>query len=96
MVILAGGDRGRGIFPHRPGFYPHGGLPAGRCDMSSLLWEKWRVCGDTDGGISEVVGALLMVAVVVVLAAIAGTMVFGMELPGEPKTLVVTAMRSGV
>lgn len=54
------------------------------------------VCGDTDGGISEVVGALLMVAVVVVLAAIAGTMVFGMELPGEPKTLVVTAMRSGV
>lgn len=52
-------------------------------------------CKDRDGGVSEVVSALLMVAVVVALAAIAGSMVFGIGLPEEPRTLVVTATRSG-
>ena len=53
------------------------------------------VCKDRDGGVSEVVSALLMVALVVAFAGIAGVMVFGIELPEEPKTLVVTATRSG-
>lgn len=50
---------------------------------------------DREGGVSEVVGTILMVAMVVILAAIAGSMVFGLELPEEPKTAVVTATRSG-
>ena len=50
---------------------------------------------DRDGGVSEVVGTVLMVALVVAFAGIAGVMVFGIELPEEPKTLVVTATRSG-
>ena len=53
------------------------------------------VCRDREGGVSEVVGTILMVAMVVILAAIAGSMVFGLELPEEPKTAVVTATRSG-
>lgn len=53
------------------------------------------VCGERDGGVSEVVGTVLMVALVVAFAGIAGVMVFGIELPEEPKTLVVTATRSG-
>ncbi|WP_292492602.1 type IV pilin N-terminal domain-containing protein [Methanoculleus sp. 10] len=53
------------------------------------------VCGERDGGVSEVVGTVLMVAVVVAFAGIAGVMVFGIGLPEEPKTLVVTATRSG-
>ncbi len=50
---------------------------------------------DTDSGISEVVSVLLMVAVVVALAAITASTVFGMQMPEEPKTVVVTATRSG-
>lgn len=53
------------------------------------------VCADTDGGISEVVSALLMVAIVVILAAIVASIVFGVELPDEPKAVAVTATRSG-
>ena len=48
-----------------------------------------------DGGVSEVVSTVLMVALVVAFAGIAGMMVLGVELPGEPKTVVVTATRSG-
>lgn len=50
---------------------------------------------DTDGGISEVVSTILMVAVVAILAAIVGSLVFGVEMPEEPKTVMVTATRSG-
>ncbi|PKL61022.1 MAG: hypothetical protein CVV31_13645 [Methanomicrobiales archaeon HGW-Methanomicrobiales-2] len=50
---------------------------------------------DTEGGISEVVSVLLMVAVVVILAAIVGSLVFGIGFPEEPRTVVVTATRSG-
>ena len=39
------------------------------------------------------VSALLMVAVVVAFAGIAGVMVFGVEMPEEPRTVVVTATR---
>ncbi|WP_292727095.1 type IV pilin N-terminal domain-containing protein [Methanoculleus sp.] len=53
------------------------------------------VCGERDGGVSEVVSTILMVAVVVILAAIVGSLVFGMKMPEEPKTVVVTATRSG-
>ena len=53
------------------------------------------VCGEGDGGVSEVVSTVLMVALVVAFAGIAGMMVLGVELPGEPKTVVVTATRSG-
>jgi len=52
-------------------------------------------CRDREDGVSEVVSTILMVAMAVILAAIAGSMVFGMELPEEPKTVVVTATRSG-
>ncbi len=48
-----------------------------------------------DSGISEVMGVLLMVAIVAVLAGIAGAMIFGVEMPEEPKTLAVTVTRSG-
>ncbi|MCM2466559.1 type IV pilin N-terminal domain-containing protein [Methanoculleus oceani] len=50
---------------------------------------------DTDSGVSEVESVLLMVAVVVILAAITASMVFGMQMPEEPKPVVVTATRSG-
>ncbi|BBL68221.1 type IV pilin [Methanoculleus chikugoensis] len=50
---------------------------------------------DTEGGVSEVVSTILMVAVVVILAAIVASMVFGIGLPEEPKTVMVTATRSG-
>jgi hypothetical protein len=50
---------------------------------------------DTDTGVSEVESVLLMVAVVVILAAITASVVFGMQMPEEPKTVVVTATRSG-
>ncbi|WP_214021220.1 type IV pilin [Methanoculleus sp.] len=50
---------------------------------------------DTDGGISEVVSVILMVAVVVILAAITASTVMGVRMPEEPKTVVVTAVRSG-
>ena len=53
------------------------------------------VCGERDGGVSEVVSTILMVAVVVILAAIVGSLVFGIRRPEEPKTVVVTATRSG-
>lgn len=53
------------------------------------------VSGERDGGVSEVVSTVLMVALVVTFAAIAGVMVFGVEMPEEPKTVVVTATRSG-
>ncbi len=49
----------------------------------------------TDGGISEVVSVLLMVAVVVALAAITASTVLGVQMPEEPKTVVVTATRAG-
>ncbi|WP_243670105.1 type IV pilin N-terminal domain-containing protein [Methanoculleus chikugoensis] len=41
------------------------------------------------------VSTILMVAVVVILAAIVASMVFGIGLPEEPKTVMVTATRSG-
>jgi flagellin-like protein len=63
--------------------------------ISKLAIIPSMACKDRDGGVSEVVSALLMVAVVVALAAIAGSMVFGIGLPEEPRTLVVTATRSG-
>ena len=50
---------------------------------------------DIEGGVSEVVSTILMVAVVVILAAIVASMVFGIGLPEEPKTVVVTAVRTG-
>jgi len=50
---------------------------------------------DTEGGVSEVMGTILMVAVVVILAAIAASLVFGIGMPEEPRTVVVTATRSG-
>lgn len=43
--------------------------------------------------ILEVVSALLMVAVVVAFAGIAGVMVFGVEMPEEPRVVVVAATR---
>jgi hypothetical protein len=50
---------------------------------------------DTDTGVSEVESVLLMVAVVVILAAITASVVFGVQMPEEPKPVVVTATRSG-
>ena len=50
---------------------------------------------DTEGGVSEVVGTILMVTVVVILAAIVGSLVFWVEMPEEPRAVVVTATRSG-
>ncbi|WP_292367042.1 MULTISPECIES: type IV pilin N-terminal domain-containing protein [unclassified Methanoculleus] len=50
---------------------------------------------DTDGGISEVVSVLLMVAIVVALAAITASTVLRAQMPEEPKRVVVTATRSG-
>jgi len=49
----------------------------------------------TDSGISEVVSVLLMVAIVVALAAITASTVMGVQMPEEPKPVVVTAVRSG-
>lgn len=53
------------------------------------------VHGGRDDGISETVSAILMVAVVIIMAAIAASMIFGIRLPEEPRTVVVTATRSG-
>ena len=39
--------------------------------------------------------AILMVAVAVILAAIVASLVFGIGMPEEPKTVAVTATRSG-
>lgn len=50
---------------------------------------------DIEGGVSEVLSTILMVEVVVTLAAIVASLVFGIGLPEEPKTVVVTATRSG-
>ncbi|NMA10133.1 hypothetical protein L21_2045 [Methanoculleus chikugoensis] len=50
---------------------------------------------DIEGGVSEVLSAILMVAVAVILAAIVASLVFGIGLPEEPKTVAVTATRSG-
>jgi hypothetical protein len=50
---------------------------------------------DTEGGVSEVVSTILMVAVAVILAAIVASLVFGIGLLEEPKTVAVTATRSG-
>ena len=50
---------------------------------------------DTEGGVSEVLSAILMVAVAVILAAIVASLVFGIGMPEEPKTVAVTATRSG-
>jgi len=55
----------------------------------------YMTCAGTDAGVSELVSTILMVAVVVILAAIVGSLVFGMKMPEEPKTVVVTATRSG-
>src|SRR5690554_6325985 len=52
-------------------------------------------CTDTEDGISEVVGTLLVVALVVAFAAVAISMISGTEMPDEPKTVVVTVIRSG-
>lgn len=52
-------------------------------------------CTDTEDGISEVVGTLLVVALVVAFAAVAISMISGTEMPDEPKTVAVTATRSG-
>ncbi|MDD3856598.1 MAG: type IV pilin N-terminal domain-containing protein [Methanoculleus sp.] len=50
---------------------------------------------DIEGGVSEVMSTILMVAVVVILAAIVASLVFGIGMPEDPKTVVVTATRSG-
>jgi len=50
---------------------------------------------DIEGGVSEVVSTILMVAVVVLLAAIVASLIFGIGLPEEPKAVAVTATRSG-
>jgi len=52
-------------------------------------------CTDTEDGISEVVGTLLVVALVVAFAAVAISMISGTEMPDEPKTVAVTVIRSG-
>lgn len=48
-----------------------------------------------DAGISEVVSTILMVAVVAILGGIVASLVFGIGMPEEPKTVAVTATRSG-
>ena len=53
------------------------------------------VCGDGEDGVSETVSVILMVAVAVILAAIVASLVFGIRMPEEPNTVVVTATRSG-
>jgi hypothetical protein len=52
-------------------------------------------CGGTDAGVSEVVGTVLMVAIMTILAGIVASMLFAIQMPEEPKTVVVTATRSG-
>jgi len=79
---------------------PAGSAPAGRRISATFLYENRRSsllwCEEEgDGGVSEVVSTVLMVALVVAFAGVAGMMVLGVELPGEPKTVVVTATRSG-
>ncbi|MDV2482464.1 type IV pilin [Methanoculleus sp. Wushi-C6] len=53
------------------------------------------VRADTDAGVSEVVSTVLMVALVVIFAAVAASMIYGIQMPEEPKTVAVTAARSG-
>jgi len=48
-----------------------------------------------DAGVSEVVSTILMVAVVAILGGIVASLVFGIGMPEEPKTVAVTATRSG-
>jgi hypothetical protein len=48
-----------------------------------------------DAGISEVMSTILMVAVVAILGGIVASLVFGIGMPEEPKTVAVTATRSG-
>lgn len=67
--------------------------------MDSFLceWRKLtlvRFEGREDG-ISEVVSAILIVAVAVILAAIVASLVFGVGMPEDPKIIAVTATRSG-
>jgi len=49
-------------------------------------------CGDA---VSEVLSTILMVAVVILLAAIVGSLVFGVWPPAEPSITMATATRSG-
>jgi len=48
-----------------------------------------------EDGISEVVSAILIVAVVAILAAIVASLVFGVGMPEDPKIIAVTATRTG-
>jgi len=48
-----------------------------------------------EDGISEVVSAILIVAVVAILAAIVASLVFGVDMPEDPKIIAVTATRTG-
>lgn len=48
-----------------------------------------------DAGISEVMSTILMVAIVAILGGIVASMIFGIGMPEEPKTVAVTATRSG-
>jgi flagellin-like protein len=50
---------------------------------------------DREGGVSEVVSTILMVAMAVILAGIVASLVLGMTMPEEPKKVMVTADRQG-
>ncbi|HOI13157.1 MAG TPA: type IV pilin N-terminal domain-containing protein [Methanoculleus sp.] len=50
---------------------------------------------ERDGGVSEVVSVILMVAMTVILAGIIASLILGITMPEEPKKVVVTAERQG-